>query len=353
MNEKQDKRQNGIAMLKKPLHLILLAAGVFAVSYCFRATMGVLPMIPIVTAVCFGMTYVDVSFSIKAVALTVSVLAINSVATGNLRTAFLYAGLCLLNCALFEFAARRKDRKKLCVTLHSLSAVICVALSVLLIGNPISAYAVEKRISSYASMYYPEEIDGNKTGYKLNEIEYVIDGMYYRAHQFHSDYPTEGGYISVYGSSLKGEGGVMYDGFSAIIENNLMMPKRAEIAALLRDSFPSESSIQVTQLNIARYPHGYAEQEAGGEDTGKRMSFKIRISGVQSREEFDKKSGSYLAVISASGISYNKIIFYGGNGIWTKWCIEATRSPFSGRAVTQSGVMLTGGFDFGVQLPQQ
>ena len=314
-SDNPDNKEDGKSETKDrwfSLKLFVLTALAFGAACFLKPSSGIWAMMPFMSLLCLASAFIKITPALKFVNFPIMVFALNSIEHGDIKKSIIYAALCLLNCILFEFSAKRfyKNRRK-GILFISLSLVICVCLNVLLIGNPFTAHKAEKEIKEYTAEYYPKQTDGEKSDFFVSPIRFDMKKRCYGVDIYSKKYPADKAAITM-------NGGYVNDGFKNVYAFDLMEGSRLKITEALRKAFP-DAKFTVTQKNIARFPINIGQAENDKTLLEKRMTFEISIGSIQTPEEFKEISKDFIDEIDRAHLDYSELIFTWKAGIFTHY----------------------------------
>lgn len=310
-SEKQNGKKSQNASLLQLIKLVIVVTLAFLAGICFRPSVGILAMTPLVFVFCGVAAFIGIDAKIKYVCFGATVFWLNTVEQTDKTSVLIFTALCLLACIVFEAGAKqiRKKEKKGFVVL-SASAVVCIILSFVFIGNPISAITARNEIDEYAESIYPEsdEYFGN---FEFSSIYYNFKTQTYVKDAKSSKFPTEI-------ATLSYKDNVVRDGFKSIVEVKAAEPFVLEFTDVLRHSFPSDTfNVEFERFVFSPEQNLFS---AGEDGLYGNIDFEITLYGIQSVPEFFDRVDRYYEAVSQSGISYSSIVFRTGtsanNGIW-------------------------------------
>ncbi len=322
----KDIKQERKAELKGALKLLLTVILAFAAALTFRRSVGILAMIPVAYVICIGAAFIDLRPAVKNTVFAVMTFIMNTVEQKDLTVTFVYTALCLLACILSNACVAEYKKNKLRASLLSSASLgLCIALSIGLIGNPISAISADKELNEYTDKKYPANENGALGNFEFSDIYYDFRTGAYNIEAVSDRFPTEGGTITANDGSVR-------DSFEAIMEEKICEPYVLEITSILRDSFPDDN-FSVRYDEIAR-KDGEAPLSKGEGELHGSISFEIYLGGIQSATQMRTRVEKYLRSLDRSGIEYSRVIFKSGTGQWIR------------RSVTIDGNRRENDFDF-------
>lgn len=297
--------------------LLLTVAAAFVMALVFRRSAGIIAMVPIGFAVCALASFIAVKQPLKLTIFGISVFFINTVEQRDIRVTIMFTALCLLACFLFDHSARLiKAKKKQGITRLCVSLALVICLSVLLIGNPISALKAKNTIEDYTEEKYPQAKNAALGEFDFTNIYYSFETKAYCMDAVSSKYPTEGGTLSFAGSKLS-------DSFERVMEEKLTQPYILEMTSLLRKYFPDDS-FSVSCTDIASLPNenilSAEEKSLNG-----RLVYVIQLGGIQTANGMSEQVEKYLKIIDDSEIDYCTIIFKSGTGQWLRRSVTVNK----------------------------
>ncbi len=299
-------KKNGVLLYTAKVAIIAVLA--FIAALCFRQSSGILAMTPAAFILCGLASFVEIDWRIKTIIFGVTVFSLNTIEQTDMNITLTYTALCLLACLLFNIGARLiKKHKKSGVPVMSTGAVLCIALSVIFIGNPISAISAKSAINDYAERTYPSSENAALGEFEFSNIYYNFNTKAFESRATSSKYPTESGIISYSADTV-------YDGFQEIMKEKLCQPYILEITALLRKYYPDDS-FSVSYKDIASKPGDRVLSATEGELYG-RITYEIYLGGVQTANGMSEKVARYMQIIDGTDTEYSKIIFKSGISPW-------------------------------------
>ena len=290
--------------------LLLTVAAAFVTALVFRRSVGIIAMLPIGFAICALASFIAVKPALKLTIFGISVFFVNTVEQKDIKVTIVFTALCLLACFLFDHSARLiKAKKKQGITRLCVSFALVIGLSILLIGNPISALKAKNTIEDYTEQKYPQSENAALGEFDFTNIYYNFETKAYCIDAVSSKYPTEGGTLSFAGSKLA-------DSFERVMEQKLTQPYILEMTSLLRKYFPDDS-FSVSCNDIASLPNenilSAEEKSLNG-----RLVYVIQLGGIQTANGMSEQVEKYLKIIDDSEIDYCTIVFKSGTGQWLR-----------------------------------
>lgn len=310
-SEKQNGKMSKKSSLLHLLKLILVVISAFLAGLCFRPSVGILAMTPLFLVFCGISAFIGIDAKIKYICFGVTVFWLNTVEQADKTPVLIFAALCLLACIAFEYAVKYiRKNKKIGISVFSVSALVCILLSFIFVGNPISAITAKNEIEGYAASIYPES-DEYFGSFEFSDIYYNFKTKTYIEDAKSSKFPTEG-------ATLSYKDGVVRDGFKSIVEVKAAEPFVLEFTEVLRHSFPSDGfSVDFERFVFLPNQNLFS---AGDDGLYGNIDFEINLYGIQSVPEFFDRVDRYYEAISESGINYSSVVFRTGtsanNGIW-------------------------------------
>ncbi len=308
--EKKINSQEKVFTIK----LILVVIAAFLAALFFRRSAGIIAMTPLTFLICGVASFISVKPSLKFVIFGLSVFFCNTVEQQDMKITITFTALCLLACIVFEIGARFiKKQKKYGYGIFASGLVLCIALSVVFVGNPISAIKAKNAILDYSDKVYPSSENAALGEFEFSSIYYRQDTKAYYIDATSTKYPTESGTLSFDGAKVSDE-------FKSIMESKLTQPYVLEITGLLRKYFPNDN-FSVSYEDTAKFPDESLFASKDGELNG-RLIYQIKLGGVQTANGMLEKVERYTEVIDQSDYNYAKIIFKSGTSQWTRRYVE-------------------------------
>jgi len=290
------------------LKLLVTVIAAFVAALLFRRSAGIIAMTPLAFAICFGAAFIDIKFYIKAAVFGISVFSLNSIENSEISVSLIFTALCLLTLAAFQYSVGvLKSNKKKGIILSSASALICIILSLIFIGNPISAISADKRFDDHIEATYPSEKSDIFGKFEFSSIYYDFATKSYTIDASCTKFPTVNGTITASKTMIT-------DRFHSRMEDILTEPYILEMTGILRESFPMDN-FSVSCNELLSLPNENSLDAGEGELYGS-IVFEINLGGVQSFDGMQSKVINYMSAIKASEIGYAKIIFRSGSGEW-------------------------------------
>ena len=317
MDNNGNSRKGELILLLKLLATVLAAAGAAAV---FRRGSGVLAMWPAAVAICLAAAFIGLNIWIKCAVFGITVFAFNTVES-EMKIALTFTALCVVAVAVLSYGAKIFRKKKAAgVAVLVGGFIVCSALNVYFVGDPVKAYSAQKRIKEYISGHYPDDgvlsVFSQGSGAKADDLKVDFSKIYYdrdsgayAVSAVCRFFPTREKTISVPAS-----GGVVSDGFAAMLEELIAESYRERFAELLRGEFPG-SLFEITSSGI----NGFPDKDllsGGSEPVLDCVSYDIRVGGTQTAREFDSAVKRVVDVFTRADMSYHEITFSAGIGAW-------------------------------------
>lgn len=328
MTDENKKHARKIELVST-LKLLLAVVLAFAAALMFRQSAGILAMTPAAFIVCAAASLVGIRSLTKNVIFGITVFALNTVEQDDLTNTLIFTALCLLVCVLSDLAVKAFKKNKLRgIAVSAVSAVLCVALSIIFMGNPIAAINADKTLKSYTESKYPSNQNAALGSFEFSDIYYNFRTGAYSINAVSSEYPTEGGSITANEKQVR-------DSFEGVMEEKICEPYVLEITSVLRDSFPDDS-FGVSYVRIASMPDE-AVLSKGEKELYGAITFEITLGGVQSYPQMLKKTEQYVRALDDSEIEYASIVFKSGTDEWIR------------RSITVDGSRRENNFNFTVE----
>ncbi len=296
------------AKLSPVAYALALMVAAFVAALLFRRSAGVLAMFPIGIIICGAAAFLPVDEKTKTVVFGVTAFVLNTVETKDMRATAIFTAILTLGCFAFSMGVKYiLKKKKAGYALFIGTAVVCVALSLAFVGNPIAAIGAQQDIDAYTNEKYHAEDNAALGSFEFSSIYYNFADGTYSVEAVSDKFPAEGGIISA-------KNGQVTDLFEPVMMDKITEPYEIELIKILRASFPNDK-ITVSCDGIALLPNeelfGFAEGELYGD-----LTFEIILSGVQTATGMTEQVSLYMDAIDFSGFDYNKIIFKGGISPW-------------------------------------
>lgn len=309
--EKQKSKNINKASFLHFANLVIVVILAFLAGLCFRPSVGILAMTPLVFVFCGISAFINIDAKIKYICFGITVFWLNTVEQTDKTSVIIYTALCILACIAFEYSANFiKKNKTSGIAIFTASVLVCISLSLVFVGNPLLALDAKDEIDGYAASIYPEN-DDYFGDFEFSDIYYNFRTKTYVKDAKSSKFPTEG-------ATLSYKEGVVRDGFLSSVEIKAAEPFVLEITDALRHSFPDDSF----KVDFERFTF-LPEQNlfsAGDDGLYGNIDFEITLYGIQSVPEFFDRVDRYYEAVSMSGINYSSIVFRTGtsanNGIW-------------------------------------
>ena len=317
-NNKPEVKETRFYTLKL-LAITLLA---FVAALLLRRSMGIVARFPISIVICFGSALLDIGVLTKAAIFGIIVFTLNSIENKNTEIAVVFSALCILAVLLSHYAVYKiKSSKGIGISIASASGLLCIALSVMFVGNPFSAMAAKDVITPYTDANYPNNENAALGNFEFSAIyyDYKVDAYCVDANS--SKYPTESSPISV-------DEGVLYDSFYPLMEDKISAPYVSDMSALLRECLP-EASFNVKFDGFVSKPDQAILSSASGALYGN-ARYEIFIGGIQSASDMKTAVTEMVNAIDRSGIGYAKITFKSGIGLWLRRSVTVTPNHLIG-----------------------
>ena len=289
-------------------NFLILAILAFATAFCFRRSAGVLAMTPIAFLLCAVSAFIKYDLITKIVMFGVAVFILNTVESDNMLSTIAFTALCLLAVLFFNHGipALKKNRKK-GISIIAIGAVVCIALSLVFVGNPIKGIKSKALLNEYVEANYPQSDNSVLGKFDSSNVYYNFDTRAYSVDIVSEKFPTEGARISVNGDAVT-------DDLYSLMEAKVGEQYIVEMSAILREHFP-DGSFEVLFDGFASLPDQKLLLSEKGE-LYQNVYYEIYIGGVQSAEAMRESVELYIDAIDKSGIDYAKITFKSGIGTW-------------------------------------
>lgn len=329
MTEKEKKPIISKETKAQAVKLLIIVVAAFATALLFRRSAGIIAMLPLAFIICGFTAFIGVDTKLKLIIYGITVFCVNTVEQKDINVTIMFTALCLLACAVFEIAARLiKKHKRSGNYVMAIGAVLCVCLSFVFVGNPITAISANKLIKDYTAAKYPQGENYALGEFEFSSIYYNHKTQAYEVEAISNKYPTEAGVISSNGATVS-------DSFKTIMKEKLAEPYMLEITAVLREYFPNDS-FEIICDDIYEKPSENMLISESGKLNGS-IDYEIYLGGVQTANAMEEKVEKYISVIDSNEIDYGRIIFKSGI------------SPWVVRSVTVDGNRPLGFNDFTIQ----
>jgi hypothetical protein len=308
------KIPEGVLFALKLFAVILLG---FSAGLVFRRSVGIVSMFPIAFALCGLASCIDIKPSYKLIIFPASVFILNTVETSDSSVVLTFTALCLLANLFAEYSANafRRKQKRFFVSLP-IGAIVCVALSFIVIGNPFTAISSNNRLKSYVKEFYPETENAYLGDFEFSTIYYNRDTKTYSYDAICSAFPTESAEISI-------KNGVIRDSFKELLYNKIKSPYEVEFTAYLRKIFPTDS-FTVECVSVVSLPNENLFLSKEGELT-ENASYEIYLGGIQTADEMISRVRYYISLLDRANAQYDEITFTSGTGPFVRRCVKIDR----------------------------
>ncbi len=318
-NNKKTEKENRFYTIK----LLAVTVMAFVAALLFRRSMGIVAMIPISLIICAATALLDIGYITRTAIVGITVFTLNSIENKNMEIAIVYSALCILTTLLASYSVYKiKANKRIGITIASASGLLCIILSLNIIGNPFSAMAAKDVITPYTDANYPVNENAALGVFEFSAVyyDYTLDAYCVDAKS--NKYPTEPSPISV-------NDDVLYDSFYYLMESKISQIYESDLSAVLRENLP-EARFEVTFDGFVTMP-GDAILSAESGALYNNVRYDIFISGIQTGEAMLEAVEEMVNVIDASGIGYAQLTFKSGIGLWTRRCVTVTPYHPAGR----------------------
>lgn len=289
----------------RALITVLLA---FAAALCLRRSAGIIAMLPAGIALTFASAFIGQDIITRFSAFLVTVFVLNTVEEKDARIVALFMALCLLALVFSELGARalKKNRTR-GIVLLSAGAAVCIAVSAVFIGNPVSAAKSQKLIRAELDRKYPSAVSEELGGLEASAVYYDVFSRIYAADITCGSEPTRP-------ARMYTMGGAVYDSFESVAEECLARPVITRLSELLEGKLRSyDYSVGhagLTKTSGGTIPCGGAESIAAA------TRLTVRISGVQTEEAFVSAAEEFITAIDGIGFPYESITFTETRSVW-------------------------------------
>ncbi len=314
-------------------HLLLTVVAAFLAALVFRRSAGIIAMTPAVYVICFAAAFIELKFSLKATIFVLSVFSINSIEQSDMLVSALYSALCLLACCVFEYSVRRMKRnKKQGIIFSSASGIVCIVLSLIFVGNPITAFVANEKMQDHIDSTYPKSKSEFLGAFEFSDIYYDFSTKAYTIDASATKFPTEGGTITTNKNHIT-------DRFFSRMEEKLAEPSVLEIKAFLRTCFPNDNFDVKQDRIVAISSSDVLNIESQG--LRSHIVYEITLGGVQSFDAMQEKVRNYMNFIEGANIEYAQIVFKSGKGEWYRRTITIDKGSFS-KSYLETNLILKG-----------
>ena len=317
----KEKTDNGERLSAEPrfftLKLILTVVLAFGAALLFRRSAGILAMFPIAFILCGASALIDIQQVAKCAVFGITVFCINTIENDDVKISVIFTAICVIATAVFGYAASKiKKGKKYGYGMAAAGAVVCIVLSVTFVGNPFTAIDANEKINQYTETNYPNKENAALGNFEFSNIYYNYQIGSYAVDAVSSEYPTEGGTVSIGGDIIR-------DGFKSVMFDKISEPYVSLMASTLRESFPEErftvefdGFVSSPGEAILSAPEGALESNA---------RYEIFIGGIQTGDDMIKQANRFVDALDRSGINYSTITFKSGIGIWFERCVTVDK----------------------------
>ncbi len=298
------------------LKLLLVIALAFIAAITFRRSSGIIAMCPIAFLLCAVAAFIDIKSSLKSAIFAVSVFVTNTVEQEDMKIALMFSALCLLASIVAEYSfSKIKAHKKTGYYVAVCGGIVCITLSLLLVGNPFTAISAKSALDEYAENKYPQIENAALGKFDFSDIYYRFDTGAYAIDAVSSKHPTEGAMITY-------NNGNVYDGFERHMKEKLCEPYSLELTDIFRQAFPNDT-FSVECYRVASMP-GEVILSAKEKTLYQNLSYDVYLSGVQSIPEMLDRVESYMIALDDSGFEYDTIVFKSGVNPWLRRSITVS-----------------------------
>ncbi len=326
MNEKLENKEINKPEIKETrfytLKLVIVTAIAFAAALLLRRSMGVIAMFPLSLILCFVSAVIDISAITKAVVFGVMVFTLNSIENKNTEVAVVFSALCILAVLLSHYSYYKiRASKKIGIPIASASGLLCIALSVIFVGNPFSAIAAQDLITPYTEANYPNNENAALGSFEFTEIYYDYKLNAYCVDANSSKFPTEPSPISVNGE-------VLYDSFYPLMEGKISSAYVSDMSAILREKLP-DASFRVEFDGFVSLPDQAILASESGAIYGN-VRYDIFVGGIQSAKDMKTAVAEMVNAIDSAGIGYARLTFKSGIGLWMRRSVTVDSNHLKG-----------------------
>lgn len=316
--KKQETKETRFYTLK----LLAVTVIAFVAALLLRRSMGVVAMLPISLLLCFSSAVINISAITKAAIFGVIVFSLNSIENKNTEVAVIFSALCILAVLLAHYSFYKiKATKKIGIPIASASGLLCIALSIIFVGNPFSAMAAQDIITPYTDANYPNNENAALGRFEFTDIYYDYKVDAYCVDASSSKFPTEPSPISV-------NEGVLYDSFYHLMENKISSAYVSDMSAVLREKL-SDASFRVEFDGFVSLPDQAILSSASGELYGN-AKYDIFVGGIQSAKDMKTAVTEMVNVIDSAGIGYAQLTFKSGIGLWMRRSVTVSPNHLKG-----------------------
>ena len=290
------------------LAVVVLLAFIAAVT--FRRSAGILAMTPISLVCCFIAAFIGVGTIMKATVFGTTVFIVNTLENDDIDVTLVFSTLCLLSILFFSIsAAIIKKGKKYGYAILCVGIVLCFALNIHYVGNPIKAYKAHNTITDYTESKYIASENAYLGNFEYSSIYYRYDTKAFYVDAKSDKFPTVVGSLTSNGTSLA-------DGFLPLMEEKLAEPYLLEMKALFRENY-ADDTFYVNFDGFALKPNENPLSSEKGELYGN-LKYEIILGGVQTEKQMRERIRDYVNLLDDSGFDYAHLTFKCGIGIWER-----------------------------------
>lgn len=303
MSDKKAKKE--LSAVLRAIVTVLLA---FAAALCLRRSAGIVAMLPAGIALTFASAFIGHDIITRFAAFLASVFILNTVEEKDSRVVLLFMALCLLALVFSEIGAKAlKKHKNRGIAVLSAGAVVCIAASVIFIGNPFSAVKSQKLIRAELDKKYPSAVSEYLGGVEASAVYYDTFSRVYAADVTCGKEPTRSAKMYIMG-------GTVYDSFEPIAAECIGHPVITRLSELL-ESKSLSYSYSVELAGVTK-DYGGAMPVGGTDDTAARVKLSVRISGAQTEELFVSAAEEFIAAVDGLNFPYESITFTDTRSVW-------------------------------------
>ena len=322
MNEKESNSPEIKETKYYTLKLTVATAIAFLAALLLRRSMGAVAMLPISLILCFASAVIDISAITKAVIFGVMTFTLNSIENKNTEVAVIFSALCILAVLLAHYSFYKiKSSKKIGIPIASASGILCIALSVIFVGNPFSAWAAEDIITRYTDSNYPNNENAALGTFEFTEIYYDYRVDAYCVDASSNKFPTEPSPISVNGDEV-------YDSFYHLMEDKISSVYVSDMSAVLREKLP-DASFRVEFDGFVSLPDQAILSSESGALYGN-ARYDIFIGGIQTAKDMKTAVAEMVNAIDSAGIGYDRLTFKSGIGLWMRRSVTVSPNHLKG-----------------------
>ncbi len=296
--------------------LMLTVLAAFLAALTFRQSVGILAMTPVAFIIIAAATAIDLRPLIKNTIFVLMIFIVNTIEQEDIIIPIIFSALCLLVRIVSDVTVKViKKNKKLGILSAAAGSALCIFLSLIFVGNPITAIIADGTIDEYTLEKYPQNDSAALGSFSFSDIYYNFRTGAYAVDAVSSEYPTESAMISA-------ENDIIRDRFETVMTEKIAEPYVLELTSVLREAFPDES-FGVAYDRITSLPDDAVLSKAAHELDGA-IIFEISLGGVQTAPQMIKKVKKYIKAIDEADFEYAEIIFKSGTGSWIRRSVSVS-----------------------------